>query len=401
MTAYDVNPFKGSESGMGWNFVFQASKYNHIKAVTRKNNKKNIEKYIRENNINTTNLEFYYYDLPYYLRFWKKGSHGSSLYFYLWQMFMPIFIKKSKINFDIAHNLNFHADAFPSFLWVFRKPFIWGPINHHEKIDSRYIIRQYGVKAFVNDRITWIIKLFLWNLDPFLKITKYKALKILGGSTSVKRRLHISDDKFVSFSSVGTEDVNLIESNKENNFNIISIGRFVPLKGFDVTINSFVKFLDNNPTVDNVTLTIIGKGPSEEYLKSLAEKVKDKTIIEFISWIDREKLIEYYQKSSVFLFPSHEGAGMVVMEAMSYGLPVICFDNYGPGELIDENSGLKVIYSDYEASIEKFSRAIEKLYKDKVLYQKLSKGARERFEQNYIWDQKGLILKQIYEDILE
>ena len=71
ITAYDVDPYKGSESGFGWNMISQASRYNHIIAITRKNNRSRIEEYIKQNNICTDNLVFYYFDLPYYLRFWK------------------------------------------------------------------------------------------------------------------------------------------------------------------------------------------------------------------------------------------------------------------------------------------------------------------------------------------
>ena len=69
MTAYDINPYKGSESGTGWNFVLQAASYNRVIAITRKNNKPNIEKYIEEFGIEISNITFYYYDFPYYLRF--------------------------------------------------------------------------------------------------------------------------------------------------------------------------------------------------------------------------------------------------------------------------------------------------------------------------------------------
>ena len=57
-TAYDVNPFKGSESGTGWNFAYQLSLYNHVTLVTRKNNRQEIERYIKENKINCDNLKF-------------------------------------------------------------------------------------------------------------------------------------------------------------------------------------------------------------------------------------------------------------------------------------------------------------------------------------------------------
>ena len=48
-SAYDINPYKGSESGTGWNFIHQISRFNKVIAITRKNNRGNIEKYIKEN----------------------------------------------------------------------------------------------------------------------------------------------------------------------------------------------------------------------------------------------------------------------------------------------------------------------------------------------------------------
>ena len=77
-SAYDVNPYKGSESGTGWNFIFQISRFNKVIAVTRKNNKSHIDRYIKENQINTDNIDFYYYDLPYVLRFWKEVQEVHS-----------------------------------------------------------------------------------------------------------------------------------------------------------------------------------------------------------------------------------------------------------------------------------------------------------------------------------
>ena len=47
-------------------------------------------------------------------------------------------------------------------------------------------------------------------------------------------------------------------------------------------------------------------------------------------------------KKLLFSFPSHEGAGMVVAEAMSFGLPVVCLNNEGPGEFITTNCGFAV-----------------------------------------------------------
>jgi glycosyltransferase involved in cell wall biosynthesis len=398
ITAYDVDPYKGSESGFGWNMIFQASRYNHIIAITRKNNRSRIEEYIKQNDICTDNLVFYYFDLPYYLRFWKVGPRGSTLYFYLWQMFIVLFIAKEKITFDIAHNLNFSTDSIPSFLWIFNKPFIWGPINHHEKIHYEYL-RPYGYKSLIRDRLSWIVKLYFWNIDPFNKISKYRADIVLGGNKSVQKRLGISDKKFILFPTSGSPYIEHNECAEKQEFNILVAARFVPLKGVDIAINAVIKFIQDNPEVDDVTLTIIGKGPQEALIKEISKGSNNQSIFNFVSWIELEELIQYYRRSSLFLFPSHEGAGMVVVEAMSHGLPVVCFDNYGPGEMVDENSGIKITYSNYDKSVNDFAEAIKDLYTNNGLMERLSKGSRKRYEERYTWDAKGEYLKEVYNRI--
>ena len=48
-TAYAVNPYKGSEDGMGWNMILQIARFQKVIAVTRENNEPKIVKYMKEN----------------------------------------------------------------------------------------------------------------------------------------------------------------------------------------------------------------------------------------------------------------------------------------------------------------------------------------------------------------
>jgi len=106
VTAYAVNPYKGSEDGTGWNMICQIARYQKVVAITRENNEEDIKKYCEENDFaGKENLQFLYFDWPWYLRFWKRKNKGALLYFYLWQMTIVRFIKKQKIDYDIVHNL--------------------------------------------------------------------------------------------------------------------------------------------------------------------------------------------------------------------------------------------------------------------------------------------------------
>lgn len=98
----------------------------------------------------------------------------------------------------------------------------------------------------------------------------------------------------------------------------ISIGQFIPRKGFDILLKAF-----NTNEMKNNKLLIIGGGPlKEEYIKYIKEnKIKNIIILDFIK---KDKLIEMYKYSDVFILPTREDIwGLVINEAISLGLPVI------------------------------------------------------------------------------
>lgn len=399
-TCYAVNPYKGSEDGMGWNFVNQIARYNKVIAITRENNQPAIEKYMKEHpNEIYQNITFLYFDLPYWMRFWKKGGRGAMLYYYMWQRGIVPFIKKQKIKFDIAHNVNFHNDWTPSFLHKLEKPMVWGPIGHHPIIPGQYL-KPYSIKYLLVDRATWLVKQLFWKLSFSLKRTVRKADHILCMNTGVAAMLNLKKT-FTIQPSVATEDFFEGAIVKKEGFKIISVGRFVPLKGFDLTLHSFIKFLYSLSVSERADckLTLVGTGPEKDFYRKIIAENKVEEYVEIIEWIDRKELMKLYEKASVFLFPSHEGAGMVVAEAMSFGLPVICLNNEGPGEFINTNCGFAVPQLDYNNTVSELKEALQKLYFDKELLLKMSFGARKQFEEKFTWDSRGEHLNTIYKTL--
>jgi glycosyltransferase involved in cell wall biosynthesis len=403
VSAYAVNPYHGSEDGMGWNFINQIARFNKVIAITRENTRPHIEKYMKENpSVHYTNINFVYYDLPYWMRFWKKGGRGALLYYYMWQYFLPAFVKRQKLEFDIVHNLNFHNDWTPSRLWVLRKPFVWGPIGHHSKIPKDYILHVYGYRQYFTEQLKWMTKKYFWQVDPLLRQTVNHADTVLAMNSSVAKVLQIPEAKVVRMPSVSTEAPGeKLPHISNGKFTILSAGRFVPLKGFDITIKSFARFRSQLPVVqqDKVELVLVGDGPYKEQLVKLTEELYIQKQVRFIKWLDREDYKQLYANSHVFLFPSHEGAGMVVAEALSYGLPVVCFNNDGPGEFVDDTCGITVPYNRYDTSISKFAEALNTIYTDPVYFNKLSEGALEAFKNRFDWNLKGEHLRNVYNEV--
>lgn len=397
-TAYAINPYKGSEDGMGWNFVMQIARFNRVIAVTRENNRPHIEKYMQENPSELyKNTTFLYFDTPYWTRFWKKGGRGAMFYYLMWQRMVISFIRDKEIDFDIVHNLNFHNDWSPSFLWKLGKPFVWGPIGHHPLIPSAYLA-PYSKKYLVKDRFTWLIKKLFWNFSGTLRKAITKADFIWAMNPSVKDVVAIDQKEHVISASVATQDFGWKEKLQSNSFSLMSVGRLVPLKGFDLTIRSFASFVNSLSESErsNVHLKIVGSGPEENFLKKITEDEGITDYVTFISWIERSDVMELFRNSSAFLFPSHEGAGMVVPEALSFGVPVITLDNEGPGGFITPECGIAVKSSSYEDTVHHLAESIRSLYQKPPMLRKMRKAARKRFVDYFHWDRRGEQLKSIY-----
>lgn len=400
-TCYAINPYKGSEDAMGWNFVYQIARFNKVFAITRENNKLAIEKFMNQNPDSVyDNITFLYFDLPYWMRFWKKGGRGAMLYYYMWQKGIVNFVKHQKINFDITHNVNFHNDWTPSFLWKLNKPMVWGPVGHHPLIPKQYL-KPYSFKYLLKDRATWLVKNYFWNCSFSLKKTVKNAAHIWCMNAGVPTILKLKKSSFSVLPSVATEDFYIKPKTEGENFNIISVGRFVPLKGFDLTLFSFIKLINSLPIIErkNCKLTLVGSGPEQEFNKKIINDNNVESYVEIIEWIDRKDLMKIYEKSSVFLFPSHEGAGMVVAEALSFGLPVVCLDNEGPGQYIHSNCGIKVPHTDYQNTVSQLSEALQKLHSDRNLLKQMSIEARKQYEEKFTWNSRGEHLKNIYNQL--
>ncbi len=324
------------------------------------------------------------------------------LYFYLWQASIVGFIRRQKIEFDLAHNLNFHNDWTPTFLGQLGKPLVWGPVGHHPDYPAAFIRKPYGTRALLQHRLKWGVKRFFWACDPFLRRAQQQAHSVLAINTDVVRMIPQLADKVKIMPAVGARYFTEQEANPVVDFEILSVGRFVPLKGFDLTLRAFAHFYHQLETTakTQVRLTLVGKGPERERLQALARELKIEDGVAWIEWIQQQDLWKIYQRSALFCFPSHEGAGMVVPEALAAGLPILCLDNSGPGEFINDSCGRKVPYGTYEETVLALSEQLNLLYAKKHLRQELSDGARRRHAEAFTWEHKGEILREIYAQIL-
>ncbi len=130
-----------------------------------------------------------------------------------------------------------------------------------------------------------------------------------------------------------------------------------------------------------VELNIVGKPVSDSYSNLLKARINNfgiQDIIHFRGRVDDEELQRLYSESMIFTFPSLlEGFGMVLIEAMGHGLPVICFNNTAMPYTV--KTGENGIVASNQNVME-FSKAIQSILEDEQLFNKLHKGCLDTFK---------------------
>jgi glycosyltransferase involved in cell wall biosynthesis len=123
-----------------------------------------------------------------------------------------------------------------------------------------------------------------------------------------------------------------------NPMQILYVGRLVPQKGVDVLLRAFSAVLRRHP---DATLLIAGDGEQGLYFQRLARFLGVRQQITFLGWRSHTELAALYQSSAVVAVPSrYEPFGLVALEAMASGRPVVAGRVGGLAEIIeDEVSG--------------------------------------------------------------
>lgn len=165
--------------------------------------------------------------------------------------------------------------------------------------------------------------------------------------------------------------------NNSSNKKVFFTGRLVPYKGVEVLLNAF-------KNVSGAELFIAGRGPLEESLKTFVKDNNMNEKVHFLGFLETSDLKAAYADCDIFVLPSvikSEAFGIVQIEAMAYGKPVINtnLDSGVPYVSVDGESGITVPVHD----VASLSNAITKLVNDDGLRMKYGKAARERVEKHF------------------
>lgn len=159
-------------------------------------------------------------------------------------------------------------------------------------------------------------------------------------------------------------------------FYFITIGRLVKRKSIDTILNALSGIKNKK-----IKLLIVGDGPEMEYLRNLTAELNLNDRVHFSGYVGDDDKYGYLNNSNAFILTSlHEGFGIVFMEAMFTGLPIVCTNHGGQVDFLTHNQNALLLDV---GDIETCRKYMVKIHRDNDLYKLLSKNNRKKVKDFY------------------
>lgn len=394
ISAYSVNPYKGSEDSIGWNWVLQYEKNykegDRIILLTKKFNEKDTRRGLKEFNIQ--HVELVIVDVPNALN-WFREKHSAfhHMYYILWQHWAWLWVKHSGIHFNVIHHVTMNDYRIPSELYKAKgAKVIWGPMGGAQVTPRP--LKVYEKNQLVASFREFVNKSCSWN--PFYKkaLRSYYKIYCINNETQKQISRIVGKDVPLMPELALRDEYKNLPIRKGNNdiLKIVFVGRLIGKKGIAFLVDA----LSLMPTDMNWELLIFGDGDDHALIeKQIADSGIGKNV-KLMGNRPLNQIAEAYQQADVFVLPSlRETSGNVLLEAMAYAVPIVAFDTSFCRLLKEVDCGVFVNTDQaLEGIKEDWCKAIVTLGQDKELAKQMGLNGYKYVNSKLTWDEKYRII---------
>ncbi len=405
LEAYACSPNGGSEKSYGWNTLILLSKLGYdVHCLTSIREKNNINEFVKFNKL-PKNVCIHFVACNRIIEFlWKRIPFGYTIHYTIWLWYSGKYANKidANIDFDVLHHITYGSLQQGSWLFKLKKKFIFGPTGGGQFPNPNFKYF-YSTKGWKLEKKRETISFLFEKLNPAFKQTSKNANHILctNEETFALAQKHRGHKEGLSLFF----DVNLPNSFfpsiylARNEFpdiiKILWLGTVIPRKGISIALNAIANVSSDKEFIFNIV------GPCDfdelEYLNEIISKLKIKNIVNFIGQVPNSKISKYYEEADIFLFSSlRESMGLQLLEAMAFGLPIVCLNIHGQKLLVPDDCGFKINVDTPEKTINGISNALKNLIESPTLRKEMGQKAYVHSKQ-FNWESTVQKFKQIYE----
>jgi len=396
----------GSEPGMAWNWCVNLAKYCELHIITEGEFRDKIEAAL-PTLLQGKNMHFYYNPVSDEIRkmCWNQGDWRFYKHYRDWQWKTYLMAKEiiQHHHINIVHQLNMIGFREPGYLWKIEdKPFVWGPIGGLKQFPDAYM-QGAGLKMKLFNKLKNKINIYQIKHDKRIDMAFKKADLLISSIPdsyrSIKRYKGL-ESVIIPETGCFLEKGNVtgIDKSKHTGLNLLWVGKFDFRKQLEIALRTIAALKH----LQHLKLIICGTGKDQQisYYKTLSSNLGITQQVVWKGSLPNKDVFTEMCNADLFFFTSvSEDTSTVVLEAVSYNLPVLCFDTCGMGYVINDKVGIKVSLSNPKQSVTDFAEKIEYLYNHRDYLQALSDRCKER-QQELSWDNKALQMVSLYDKVM-
>jgi glycosyltransferase involved in cell wall biosynthesis len=294
--------------------------------------------------------------------------------------------------FDLVHQATLSTYREPGYLWRLGIPFVWGPISGSENYPWRFLASA-GLAGAVEESLRSVANAVQLRASWRIRAAARRAA-VLAATNSLGERTfgRISGVAPVRMLDVGAEEVpgsTERRAERRGPLRLLWSGTFSHKRPFHLLVEA----LRGVPADVRYELHVAGSGPLEARWRGLARRAGlDCT---FMSLPREEALAQYDWADALVFLSLRDACGSVVLEALAHGLPVICLDHHGAGDLVTDRCGVKVPVTAPREVIATLRHEIALLHRDRARLDRLGRSAVERARE-HLWTRKVEQTAELY-----
>jgi glycosyltransferase involved in cell wall biosynthesis len=398
VSAYACEPGRGSEGEIGWRMVLHLARRHEVWVITRANLEPVHEQAFKEID-RPEKLHFVYFDLPWVLRWYKRGRRFFLLYYYLWQLGVAVQAWKLRSKkFDVLHHLIGGMDWMPSGLAVCPGNFVWGPVGSE---DTHPVMRaRLPVRSKILDGFRVAARGLMRTLDPFVRLTGARAKIVLSHTPGTMPRRYAP--RLRLFTQTGIENGPALASAKADlargaTLRLLFAGELREWKGANLALQAALRFFEDAP---QATLRIVGDGPLRKEMELRVRSHAQGHRVTLVGHVPMAELVRELREADVFVYPSfHHGMATVVLQAMLTGLPVVCIEGDAIARTVGDRAGISVPLSRDRDPVQDVAAALGELANDEPRRRRLATSAREIAIREFDYERLSKQLEDVYEEV--
>lgn len=409
LSVFECNPYKGSDSYVGWAYTVNMARYHEVFALTRVENREDIERYLSENcDAVLKQIHFIYIPRSKLLAeyIYKLNRYAGFLgSYFVWQRSALRAANKIISEHDVAlcHHVSIADFRCPGYLWKTGKPFVYGPVGGAQEIPS--CLAPYAKGHEKAERIRSLMNWLCPSFPGYRRALRHASIIYSSNDETTEclsAKMRPDDrNKLIQMTELCVDEQYVCQRENmqkppSDKVHIVVSGRLIYRKGVALLLDAVRHIQTEQPYV----VDIYGEGDQKEKLLKQAQENSITKLVKFHGKVSFEEMQCRYREADIYVLPSlRETTGTAVFEAMANKLPVVALKQNGVKHIVEPDMGVLVDINSLEQVQNDLAAALQRLIENPKLRRDMGQAGYLKIREQFTWSGRVQAMNDVYERI--